>query len=281
MRIKIYKMKKEKAKGMIDKAFREMARIDSITSTFNKESEVFRLDREGKGVISSDLKRIIERALYISEITQGAFDITVYPLEDLWGFYSGNYRVPSDSEIKETLKRVGYKNVILKGDSLWLLNHAKIDLAGIAKGYAVDRAIEVLKKEGVSIGLVDAGGDIRVFGNKKGGFKIGLKHPRREGIFKVFTIKGGAIATSGDYEKFFIRDDKRYCHIIDPTTGYPVNRCASVTIISEDAMGADGLATALFVLGPEKGMKIAKALDKKIFFIYERKGKLNTIGTLK
>lgn len=281
VRIKVYKMEKERAKGVIDRAFKEIARIDSITSTFSQESEVFRLNRKGKGVVSSDLKRMIEKALYISEITDGAFDITVYPLEELWGFYTGRYRVPTDSEIRETLKSVNYKNVVVKGDSVYLLHHTRIDLAGIAKGYAVDRAVEVLKREGIDCGLVDAGGDIRVFGRKRGGFRIGLKHPRKEGIFKVFKIKEGAIATSGDYEKFFIKRGKRYCHIIDPHTGYPAHRCVSATILTDKAMTADALATALFVLGPDRGERLADSLGKKALFIYEERGELKGEGSLK
>lgn len=280
VRIKVYKVDKEQVKKAVDKAFKEIARIDSLTSTFDEQSEVSRLNREGKGVLSPELKEMIEVSLSISEISKGAFDITLYPLENLWGFYNGDYRIPSPSEIEESLKKIDYHNLLLEGDSLFL-NGTEIDLAGIAKGYAVDRAVEVLKREGVSTGLVDAGGDIRVFGNKRGGFKIGLKHPRREGIFRVFTIKDEAIATSGDYEKFFIKDNQRFCHIIDPSSGYPANRCLSATIVCTNAITADALATALFVLGPKKGITLAQSLKKKVFFIYEEGGKLKEIGTLK
>jgi len=160
---------------------------------------------------------------------------------------------------------VGYEKLVLEGN--WVRFKEKgmqIDLGGIAKGYAVDKAIEVLKKNGVRQALVNAGGDLYALGKTSQGEKwgIGIQHPRQEGnIFAVIKVKDGAVATSGDYQRYFMLEGKRFAHIVNPMTGWTVQDVPmSVTIIAPDAVSADALATGVFVLGPEEGMKLIEGL---------------------
>lgn len=273
VRIQLYESNTKKAEAVLHQAFREIARIDTLAGTFVEQGELEKINTTGTGRISPELKAIIEHALAVSRLSQGAFDITVYPLEELWGFYTGNYHLPAQSEIGQALKSVGYTNVVLTGDSISLRNRARIDLGGIAKGYAVDRACEIIKANGIRTGLVDAGGDIRVFGKKPGGkpWRIGIKNPRGNGIIKTVEVSDQAITTSGDYEKYFEVDHTRYHHIFDPTTGYPSQPAISVTIITRDAQSADALATAVMVLGPERGLKLIESLPNTCGLIVTEK----------
>ncbi len=277
VRIQLYDINTKKAEVVLQQAFREIARIDTLAGTFVEPGELATINKTGTGRISPELKAIIEHALEVSGLSQGEFDITVYPLEQLWGFYTGNYLLPAQSEIKQALKSVGYTNIVLTGDSIYLRNRARIDLGGIAKGYAVDRACEIIQANGIRTGLVDAGGDIRVFGNKPGGkpWRIGIKNPRGEGIIKTVEVSDQAITTSGDYEKCFEIDHSRYHHILDPKTGYPARPAISVTIIGPDALSADALATAVFVLGPERGVKLVESIPStECLIITEANGSL-------
>jgi len=273
--IKVLSANETQAEKAIEAAFTEISHVDNIASIFKNESEVSRLNRQG---FSSDpeLFEIIDRALYVSKLTGGAFDITVIPLIKLWAIKTDKPRVPAEEEINRTLKMIGYQRIKLdyKIKKVYL-NKVEVDLGGIAKGFAVDKAIMVLKRYGVQKGLVNAGGDIRFIGDKT--WSIGLAHPRlKDKLVKEIKLKNKAIVTSGDYERYFIQRDKRYHHIINPATGYPATECASVTIISDDAATADALATGVFVLGPRKGLALIERLKDTEGIIIDTQGNIYT-----
>ncbi len=249
----------------------ELDRINDQMSTYRPESEISRFNRQGTEnwfEVSPETAQVVLQALRVSEASGGAFDITVAPLVNLWSFGPQNRdpSVPDDREIRAAMKRVGYRKVQvrtsppalrkLKGD-------LQIDLAAIAKGFGVDRIAELFERTGLSGYIVEIGGEIRVRGSKPGGssWTVGIETPTEDrfGIQEVLSLHTGALATSGDYRNFFKADGKRYSHTIDPRTGRPVaHDLASVTVIADSCMKADAWATALTVLGPEKGLKLAQ-----------------------
>jgi len=234
-------------------------------------SEVSRINENsgGKPVkISRELVEILETAINVSELTKGAFDVTVGALVDLWRFKKEEKRVPSTEEIGKVLPLVNYRNIILDSKNLTVslkIKGMRLDLGGIAKGYAVEKAIAVLRKNGIAKAMVNLGGDLKVIGDRGSGrpWRIGLQHPQfPEKLITVLEYKDKAIATSGNYEQFFVKGGRRYHHILDPRIGYPAdNGCVSVTIIADDATFADALATGVFVLGEEDGMKVIDSLN--------------------
>lgn len=259
VRICLYDQNQARARAGLERAFTAMAQVETLASVFLPEGELFKLNRSGKTRVSPELHKLLARSLELARISDGAFDPTVYPLMALWGFYEGRGRVPEPSQIEEALRRVDYRRIeLLEGDSVRLEGGCQVDLGGIAVGYAIDRAVEVLQVAGVPAGLVDAGGDIRVFGNRR--FRIGVKHPREPGVIWTFELRDRAVATSGDYEKYFESSGTRWHHLLDPKLGYPAQGCASVTIIAPDATWADALATGVFILGPDKGVRLIDSL---------------------
>ena len=248
----------------IKEAFEVMAKIESLMNDYNPRSEIGILNRKGKLAVSPEVREVILRAIYFSRITNGAFDITVGPLVRLWQKMGKEKRLPTQRELKDTLSLVGYQNIKIS-DSMILLEKKgmRLDLGGIAKGYAVDKAIEVLRKRGVKNALVNAGGDLYCLGKGPSGkWKIGIQHPRnmRE-IFGIIRVTDKAVATSGDYRRYYVIQGRRFGHIIDPSTGWTVqNSPMSVTIVAPDCTSADALATGVFVLGLEKGIKLINSL---------------------
>ena len=242
----------------IDDAFMVMHKIDSLAS-FEGSGDIARINRGENISVSPEVVELIKDGIKVGDLSQGAFDITVRPLMELWGDFK-TQRVPDEKEINELLPLVDYKRVILNSEDKIEFGKRgmKLDLSGIAKGYAVDLAVEKLKSMEVSAGLVNAGGDMKVFGDRV--WKIGIKNPRGSGIVKVLELKNQSVATSGDYEKYFILDGVRYHHILDPSTGLPASHCVSVTVISDSAWFADALATGIFVLGPGRGIQLLDSL---------------------
>jgi len=250
-------------------AFDEIRRIDSLMNVHAEDSEISRINASaGKSAVEvgSDTLTVINQSLRFADLTDGALDITVVPLMDLWGFGGESTRVPLDDELKEKLSLVDYKKVHVDKDrsTVELPSGMRIDVSGIAKGYAVDRAIQVLKDAGIRNAMVNAGGDIYALGSpsKKKLWRIGIRHPRdNSDLLGILQLEDKAVATSGDYENFFEVDGKRYCHIIDTRTGRPVEGIMSVTIVADNTMEADALATAVFPLGPDDGMKLIESLE--------------------
>lgn len=248
-------------------AFAEIERVEGLTSVFQPESGVWRLNNGGE-VVSAELAGLIRKALEVSAKSAGAFDPTVFPLLELWGFYDSTgceRKVPSQGEIERVLNMVDYRMIELEADTIRLdLKRAKdVDLSGIAKGYAVDRAAGILREQGVEKGIVDAGGDILCFGHKSKGWSIGIRDPRSDNpndLRGIIKIDSGAVATSGDYENYFEADGIRYHHLLDPATGMPAREAISATVLAPTATQADAWATALFVLG-EEGIALLEELE--------------------
>ena len=255
--------------------FAEIKRIENLLSKYLPGGEVFELNKIGKLKVSPETFYIIKRSIEFSKASNGAFDITVAPLVDLWGFTNKDYRVPNYTDIKSALKLVGSDKIILhENDNVveFLLPGMKIDLGAIAKGYALDCAVKKLKEEGIISCLINAGGQVYCLGAKSGQpWKIAIREPGSKDYGGYFALQDKSASTSADYEQFFIQKKKRYGHIINPKTGYPAdNTIESVTVVAPDGLTADALSTAIFVLGKEKGLSLAKEFTEVEVKIIEK-----------
>jgi thiamine biosynthesis lipoprotein len=277
--ITVSQVGREKAEEAMEAAFQEVERINVLMSHYRKDSEVSQISRhagEKEIRVSPETLEVIERAVYFSRISGGAFDITIGPVFRLWNFREG--KIPDQEKLREQLKRVDYRRIqVDRSRSTVYLDDSRmeLDLGAIAKGYAVDRACEVLRKRGVENFLVNAGGDLRVGGMKEKAlpWTIGIQHPRLSSDFIAkIQAQNAGIATSGDYDKFFLKEGERYHHILVPSTGLPARECQSVTILAPTAMDADALATTVFVLGPEKGFALIEKMPGVHALIVDRRG---------
>ncbi len=244
-------------------AFAEIRRLDNLLSKFKPESEISQLNKKGSLKVSLDTLAVIKSALEFYKKSGGSFDITVSPLVDIWKRAIHTKILPRKEAINSAKNLLGSDKIIIneKASTVKFLNKGmQIDLGGIAKGYAVDCAVKKLKSAGIKSCLVNAGGNMFAIGKKGNApWKIGIQHPRKPNkIIGNLFLEDRAIATSGDYEQFFEIKGRRLSHIIDPKTGYPVDTgVVSVTIISNSATICDGLSTAVFVLGKEKGTELS------------------------
>ena len=245
-------------------AFAEIKRLDNLLSKFNPRSEISQLNQQGKLKVSPDTLEVIKVALEFSKQSEGAFDITVAPLVDIWKPAIKTRMMPKEKIINAAKLLVGSENILIEEKSRtvkFLKKGMQIDLGGIAKGYAVDCAIKKLQQAGIKSCLVNAGGNMYGLGrNGTRPWKVGIRHPRRPNeMIGFILLEDRAIATSGDYEQYFDSGNRRFSHIIDPKTGYPVNNgVVAVTVISSSATIGDALSTAVFVLGKEKGLRLAE-----------------------
>lgn len=267
----------EDGRAAIDAAFEEIDRVEALLSEWRETSEISALNRAAGGApvaIGDDLRAVLARASEISERTGGAFDVTFAACGGLWSFREP-YRVAAEAELAECRTHVGWRKVLLdaEGGTAALPDPSmKIGIAGIGKGYGVDRAAAVLESRGIRDYIVDGGGDIRLSASPgKRPWTVGIAHPRRPGaLWGSVSEASGAIVTSGDYEAFFERDGIRYHHILDPRTGHPSSGVSAVTVIAPDATTADALATGLMVLGSERGMALVESLpDVEALFLVE------------
>ncbi len=248
---------------VIKQAFDAIRAVDNAMNPDKPNSELFRINaRAGRGpvTVSPNTCRVTHEGLRIGEETGGAFDITLGPLIRLWGWDTQHPRLPSGEAISVALKKTGLGGVTCDPDTHQVSLKRKgmaIDLGGIAKGFAVDQAAKVLKTGKIDNFIVNAGGDLYASGGPPGRpWRIGIQDPDDSGaIFAVVTLSGRAIATSGDYEHFFIRNHIRYHHILDPATGLPARGLRSVSVLAGTTMEADALATALFVMGRKKAAR--------------------------
>ncbi|MGV7221859.1 MAG: FAD:protein FMN transferase [Nitrospinales bacterium] len=256
----------------IDKAFDEIKRIENLLSSHRNTSEVSQINKNAGGKyisVSAETVYLIQEGIRWGKFSDGIFDITIGPLIKLWNFEGGQNIVPDSDSLRKTISLVNYNNIQIDGNNVRLNTPGMaLDMGGIAKGYAVDRAIEVLKKSGVKGAIINAGGDLMAYGTRsaKDSWVIGLQHPRKlEEISASFaaenTYIGTAVATSGDYQKFFMVGDNRYSHILDPHTGLSNKNIISATVTAPSVMQADILATIVFILGPDKGKEFLKKLD--------------------
>ena len=281
--VKIYTRDVKKGKHIIEKAFEEARRIERIMEANKGNGELRRLNtrkRFGRFGISPELRDVIKAARSHYEMSGGAFDPTIAPVKWLWNFEDDG-RVPSESEMQDAIRLVGFSRIELRGDSLQFDDlQTKLDLGGVAKGYVVDRMIDRLRQGGIQSIIINAGGDIATFGTKPGGeaWVIGLRHPRLPRTLVLSWNPYPAVATSGDYQRYFMENGRRYHHILDPKTGYPAEDCVSVTVWTTNAMVADILATTIFVLGPEKGIELAEKLENvETCIFYEKDGRVDKV----
>jgi thiamine biosynthesis lipoprotein len=255
-----------RAEAAIQAAFLEVARVEELISEWRESSEISQVNANAGRepvVVGPDLFSVVERSLWVSELTGGAFDITFGACGRVWSFREA--RIPGQEELESCLERVDYRRLRLDRDSSSIglpTEGMCIGIGGIGKGYGVDRAVAVLESHGFSDYIVDGGGDVRLRGANLGrSWSVGIAHPRRRGeLYGRLSMDRGAVVTSGDYERFFERDGEIYHHILDPATGRPASRSVAVTVIAPTALDADALATGLFVLGPEKGIELAEGL---------------------
>lgn len=264
---------------------RQLAEINQTMSTYDPESELSRFNRSGSTdwiPVSAPLYTVLKAALEIGSQSKGAFDITVGPLVNLWGFgpQDRTKRIPDAAEIAAVLERTGHDKLILH-DTVSAVRKTRADvyadLSGIAKGYAVDQIAVMLERYGIAHYMVEIGGEIRARGTnaQQMPWQIGIDKPQTHGrmVQKVLPLNNTALATSGNYRNYFMIDNRRYMHIIDPATGWPAeSRLASVTVLAETCMLADAWATALLVLGFERGMAMAERLGLQALFIADRDG---------
>lgn len=280
----------DKAEKAIEKAFDEIKRLEGLISFWSEDSEIAEINKKA-GIspvkVSPTTLDMIEKAIFVSRKTGGAFDPTVGPLMRLWDFKKKT--MPLEKDIEEKRRLVDYRAMIIdKVNSTAFLSRKgmSFDTGGIAKGYAADLAVSVLKREGIKAGLVAVAGDIKAFGAKPDGrpWLVGIRNPRPKNkddeIIATVELKDMAISTSGDYERFFIKDGRRYHHIMDPKTGQPAMGCQSVTVITKEGAFTDGFSTGIFVLGPEKGLSLLEELGYSGIII-DADGKIHTTKGLK
>ena len=261
-----------RARAAIDRAIAEIKRLESLMTTWKDDSEVSRINQSAGRTadrVGPETLGVIDKSLWMSGRSGGVFDITFEVMHGLWRFDQDvDPHPPSASAVAERRKLIGYRHVIVDREKSTVFlddPKTKISLGGIAKGYAIDRAAEVLLADGVEDFLAQAGGDLYVHGHRADGsaWIAGVRDPRGpEGsYFARMAVEDHAFSTAGDYERSFMKDGKRYHHIIDPRTGYPATASRSVTIWAKDAFTADAVDDAVFILGPTKGLALVESLD--------------------
>ena len=249
-----------------DSAFQAIAEIEAITNPFDPQSTIGQINQasatQTNFSIGPQLYFVLTAAWNISNSTNGSFDFTIWPVFKLWNFGSDTATVPDSIKIKQALKLVNFRNVKLDSNSITFLKpKMEIDLGGIVKGYAVEVARKILIREGLTDFIVDAGGNLGIEWHKRVPVKIQVRHPRKEHKFWCeFPVDSSVgIATSGDYQHYFMVGNKRYHHILDPQTGFPARPTISTTIMAKNAVLADGYSTGVFVMGPVRGSEFVEA----------------------
>ncbi len=247
----------------VSEAFLAMARVEELMSASRPHSDVFRLNAATVAVdVTPETAAVLVLGQQVAVASGGAFDMTLGRLKELWGIEAAEPRIPSAEEITAALVGIGPQALSIAGPRISKQTPAlQVDLGGIAKGFAIDQAIEVLHRAGVEHASVNAGGDIRLLGDRLGRpWRIGIQHPRNsQTLIATLELDQVAVVSSGDYERFFEREGVRYHHLFDPRTGRPAALCQSVTVVAASAAEADALATAAFVLGPEAGLRFIEA----------------------
>lgn len=288
-----------KVRAAFDAAIAEIRRVEALMTTWRPDSDVSKINTAaGKSpvVVSDETLSIIKDSIHTSQISEGTFDITFQTLHGLWKFDEDlDPHPPTDKDIKARLPFLGFKNIIVddaKKTVMLAKDKTQIGLGGIAKGYAVDRAVAILDKAGLTSFFVQAGGDLFARGRKPDGseWQAGIRDPRgpESKWFAKLPLSDHAFSTAGDYERSYIVNGKRYHHIIDPRTGYPATACRSVTIWAPNALLADEVDDPVFILGPKKGLELIESLDgvgavivdaKNNVWVSKRlQGKLEVVG---
>lgn len=249
----------QNADAALDEAVAEIERLDALWSIASSDGEIARLNAEKQITASADTLALLTRAKEISAATDGLFSTTIAPLMEAWGFTSGDYRVPDEAELSALLAHVDDEEIAISDSTVTIPADAKVDLGGIAKGFTSARVMEIFRENGVENGILSLGGNVQALGTKPDDslWRVGLQDPADErALFATLELADKAVITSGAYERNFEQDGVVYHHIIDPRTGYPAESgLSSVTIVSDDGTLADGLSTALYIMGKEAAVE--------------------------
>ncbi len=269
----------------IDMAASEISRIEQVISDWKEDTEVAEINRQAgiKPVkVSDELINLIIRSNLISELTNGAFDISYASMDKIWKFDGSMTRMPTPEEIKQSVARIGFRHIIPDKENLTVFleqKGMKIGFGAIGKGYSADKARELLEAHGVKGGIINASGDLTTWGTQPDGspWMVGITNPLNENkVFSWFPLSNNAVVTSGNYEKYVEFNGKRYTHIIDPRTGYPASGLTSVTIFAPKAELADALATAVFVMGKEVGLDFVNQMKQIECVMVDDQGRIFT-----
>lgn len=272
------------AEQHIDTVIAEISRIEYLISDWKPETQIS-LVNQNAGIrpvkVDREVLDLTERALKISELTHGAFDISFAAMEKIWKFDGSMAAMPSPEAVKKAKQKVGYKNIILNKDSSTIflkLKGMKIGFGALGEGYAADKCRDMMIAKGISAGLINATGDIQAWGTQPNGkpWRIGINDPFKGNNLVGAVSVNGAITTSGSYEKYAMIDGKRYAHIINPATGYPATGLTSVTITGPEAEMANAFSTSIMVLGKDAGLKLLRRFPQYKAFMITDAGKYIT-----
>lgn len=237
----------------------EIERLDTLWSISNDDGEIARLNADKQATLSDDTITLLQRAKDISAATNGLFACTIEPIMEAWGFTSGSYTVPNSATLQTLLTHVDDTQIRINGNTATIPADVKVDLGGIAKGFTSDRVMTIFAENGVESGIISLGGNVQALGTKPDGslWRVGIQDPAdKNNIIATLEIADKAVITSGGYQRYFEQDGITYHHIIDPRTGQPADSgLSSVTIVSDDGTLADGLSTALFIMGKDAALE--------------------------
>lgn len=273
------------ANNFINDAINEIIRIEKLISSWDKNSQTSEINSNAglKPVkIDYELFHLIERSIHISKMTDGAFDISFASIDKIWDFNKKMSKIPSEEDIKKSIEKIGYQNIILKKQdtTVYLAKKGmKIGFGAIGKGYAADKAKKLLQNKGVKSGIINASGDINAWGKQPNGayWMVAITNPlNKMKAYSWLPVKNSAVVTSGNYEKFITLDGIKFSHIINPLTGYPVKGIVSVTVFANSAELADALATSVFVMGVNVGLNFINQLEGIECIIVDDKNDLHT-----
>jgi FAD:protein FMN transferase len=279
----------EVAQQAAQSAFAEIRRLEELLSTWISTSELSKVnDAAGRAPvpIAADTLYVLDRSLEVARLTDGGFNVVIGPAVRRWNV-TEQTDVPTRSELERVRPLIDLSALSLdtsKSTAFLARPGMQVDVGGIAKGFAADRAVEAMQTAGAVAGVVALSGDIKTFGRMPDGqaFLFGLQHPRREGeLLGSIELRDEAISTAGDYERYFERDGIRYHHILDPTTLEPARDCQSVTVIAKEGILADGLDTGIFVMGSRRGMELIERLPDVEGVIVDREGQIHVSSGLK
>ena len=267
----------------INKAIDEMIRIENLISDWKPTSQVS-LVNQNAGIkpikVDREVFDLTKRAIYFSEITDGAFDISFAAMDKIWKFDGSMEKIPTQEEITKAIEKIGYQNIILEEENSTVFLKKvgmKIGFGSIGKGYAAQKARTFMQGLGINAGIIDASGDMTTWGNQPNGesWKIGITNPfNRHKMLDILSMKNAAVTTSGDYEKFILIDGIRYSHIINPKTGIPATGLTGVTVIGPNAETCNGFSTSIMVLGKENGLKLINQQKDYAALLITDKGKI-------
>jgi len=278
------------ANAHIDTSIAEIDRIEKLISSWDENSQTSKINKYAgiKPVkVDTELFNLIERAIGISKLTDGAFDISYASMDKIWKFDGSMTKMPSEEEVSNSVAKVDYKDILLdrRNSTIFLkIKGMKIGFGAIGKGYAADMTKKLLLSKDVTSGIINASGDINTWGKQPNGsdWKVAITNPlNKNKVFALLPITNGAVVTSGNYEKYVNFNGKRYTHIIDPRTGYPSSGIISVTVFAPKAELADALATSVFVMGKETGLDRINQLPKIECIIIDDKGNITTSENIK